>query len=109
MIGETQIRDADGTLRARLTLEEGEGHVAAQITPGSVTPADPVPGRFWIPAMTASTHLAWHAMNLQGRIDYRQKRARGRHAWQDGPATGDLPDELPGLAAPEDRHVASVG
>jgi predicted amidohydrolase len=109
MLGETQIRDADGTVLARLTLEDGEGHVAARVAPGPVVPTEALPDDFWIPAMTASTRLAWHVLNLQGRIDYRQRRVRGRHRWQSGPATGDLADDLPPLPRPEDRHVAAVG
>jgi predicted amidohydrolase len=103
MIGETQIVAPDGEVLARLTLEDGEAHVAATITPGAVPPADPVPDRFWIPRMTLSTHAAWYAMNAHGRLDYRQKRARGRHSWQAGRGT-DLPDELPA-----GEHVASAG
>jgi hypothetical protein len=32
MLGESQICDRDGTILARLTLEDGEGHVAAAAT-----------------------------------------------------------------------------
>ena len=31
MIGESQVCDRDGTILARLTLEDGEGHVAADV------------------------------------------------------------------------------
>ena len=31
MIGETQIVERDGTILARLTYEDGEGHVAADV------------------------------------------------------------------------------
>ena len=31
MIGESQICDRDGTILARMTLEDGEGHVSADV------------------------------------------------------------------------------
>lgn len=107
MLGETQICDADGTILARLTLEDGEGHIAADVTPGAVAPQDPIEDRFWIPLVTPSTHAAWHGMNALGRLDYRLRRARRRHEWQQQPA-GDLPDELPAVAE-EQRHYATTG
>lgn len=105
MIGETQICAADGTILARLTLEDGEGHVAADVTPGSVAPLDPLEDRFWIPLVTPSTHAAWHGMNALGRLDYRLRKARGGHAWQAFPG-GDLPDHLPAVQA-EEHHFAT--
>lgn len=107
MLGETQVCAADGTVLARLRLEDGEGHVAATVTPGAVAPADPPGDRFWIPRMTASTHVAWHAMNAHGRLDYVLRRAAGRHAWQRAPAT-DLADELPPLPAGAPPHAAAL-
>lgn len=107
MIGETQICDADGTILARLTLEDGEGHVAATVTPGSVPPRDPIEDRFWIPLVTPATHAAWHGMNAWGRLDYRRRRAHGGHAWQSVPA-GDLPDELGPTADDQAQHFATT-
>ncbi|EHN11614.1 amidohydrolase-like protein [Patulibacter medicamentivorans] len=107
MIGETQICDADGTIRARLTLEDGEGHIGAEITPGSVAPLDPLSDRFWIPLVTPSTYAAWYAMNAHGRIVYRWRKARGLHEWQSWPA-GDLPDELGPVADDQAQHFATT-
>lgn len=106
MVGETQICDAQGTILARLSLEDGEGHIAAAVTPGAREPADAIENRFWIPVMTASTEAAWYGMNAQGRFAYRLKRRRGRHRWQDWPG-GDLPDELPPPIEPGGRHWAT--
>lgn len=106
MLGETQICAADGTVLARLSGDDGEGHIAADVTPGSVAPLDELADRFWIPAMTVSTHVAaWHVMNTVGKIDYRVRKARRQHVWQSFPG-GDLPDELP-ATEPERAHFAT--
>jgi predicted amidohydrolase len=93
MLGESQVCDRDGTILARLSLEDGEGHVAADVELGPPRPLDPVGERFWIPQMTISTHLAWHSMNAHGALSYRINHARGRFPWQ-GLPSGDLPDEI---------------
>jgi predicted amidohydrolase len=107
MLGDTQICAADGTVLAQRTLAEGEGHIAAEVTPGAVAPADELADRFWIPAMSISTHIAaWHVMNNHGRLDYRLKKLRGKHAWQAEPG-GDLPDELDAVEDDE-QHFATT-
>jgi predicted amidohydrolase len=93
MLGESQICDRDGTVLARLTLEDGQGHVAAEIDLEAPEPLDPIRDRFWIPDMTLTTKAAWHAMNAHGAICYRLRHARGGFPWQGWPA-GDLPDEV---------------
>lgn len=94
MIGETQIVERDGTILARLTYEDGEGHISAEVSLAEPEPLDPVPERFWIPIMPASIHAVWHPLNLHGAARYRLKRLRRRHEWQAEPAV-DLPDEIP--------------
>jgi len=108
MIAETQICAADGTVLARLALEDGEGHVAADVAVGASVPADPLADRFWIPVMTASTEAAWYGMNGLGRLSYRRRRRRGLHPWQDWPG-GDLPDRLGPVADEQDQHFATSG
>jgi predicted amidohydrolase len=108
MIGDTQICEADGTVLARLPMEDGEGHIAADVHVGSVAPLDELADRFWIPAMTVSTHVAaWHVMNNVGRVDYRLKKLARRHAWQSWPG-GDLPDELPPVPDEQAQHLATT-
>jgi len=94
MLGESQICDRDGTILARLTLEDGEGHVAADVELVPATPSRPILDRFWIPDMTLTTKLAWHSMNTHGALSYRARHARGGFPWQAWPAC-DLPDEIP--------------
>lgn len=105
MIGESQVCDRDGTILARLSPQDGEGHVAADVQLGAPQPLDPVGERFWIPRMTLTTHAAWHGMNAHGALHYRLRHARRGFPWQDWPA-GDLPDAIP-ASAPNDTPVAT--
>jgi predicted amidohydrolase len=93
MIGETQIVERDGTVLRRLTYEDGEGHVGADVELAEPAPLDPVPKRFWIPVMPASIHAVWHPLNLHGALRYRTARLLGRHPWQSEPPV-DLPDAI---------------
>jgi hypothetical protein len=99
MIGESQICDRDGTILARLALEDGEGHVAADVELSPPQPLEAVAERYWIPRMTLSTQLSWHWMNAHGALAYRINHARGRFPWQEL-AEVDLPDEIAAAPAP---------
>ena len=107
MIGESQVCDRDGTVLARLTLEDGEGHVAADVELGPAQPSEAVGERFWIPRMTLTTHAAWHAMNAHGALAYKARHARRGFPWQ-ASAGGDLPDEI-AAPAPAGEPVATGG
>jgi predicted amidohydrolase len=98
MIGESQVCDRDGAILARLTLEDGEGHVAADVDLQTPVPLADIQDRFWIPKMTLTTHAAWHAMNAHGALTYKVRHARRGFPWQHWPA-GDLPDEIPPSSA----------
>jgi predicted amidohydrolase len=93
MVGETQIVERDGTVLARLTAEDGEGHVSAEVTLAPPEPLDPLGPMYWIPPLSVSTRAAWAATNTHGRLRYRGMRALRRHPWQSWPG-GDLPDEI---------------
>ena len=93
MIGESQVCDGDGNILARLTLEDGEGHVAADVQIAEPKPSSQVPSRYWIPDFTVATSIAWHSMNTHGAVAYRLRHARRGFPWQHWPA-GDLPDEI---------------
>ena len=94
MLGESQICERDGSILARMSLEDGEGHVAADVQLGEPSPSLEIEDRFWIPRMTLSTRAAWHTMNAHGALAYRARHARGGFGWQQWPA-GDLPDHSP--------------
>ena len=75
-LGETQIVDADGTVRARITREQGEGIALAAVTPGRVTPVETAPPGFWIPDLPLPIRLAWWYQNRHGRWYYRRHMRR---------------------------------
>lgn len=98
MLGESQVCDRDGTILARLSMEDGEGHLAADVDISAApSPRDPIEDRFWIPRMTLLTELAWRSMNLHGSISYRLRHARAGFPWQSWPSA-DLPDEIAPIA-----------
>ena len=94
MLGESQVCERDGTVLARLSLQDGEGHVAADVQLAPPAPLEEIGERYWIPRMTLTTHVAWHAMNTHGAFSYRLRHARRGFPWQGWPAA-DLPDETP--------------
>jgi len=106
MLGESQVCDRDGRVLARLTLEDGEGHVAASVDIQTPRPLDPIPDRYWIPQMTLTSHAAWHTMNTHGALAYRIRHARGGFPWQAWPAA-DLPDEVPPSSGAESPVATS--
>jgi predicted amidohydrolase len=94
LLGESQICDRDGTVLARLTFEDGEGHVAADVEVRDPEPRDALPGRYWIPALSPLSQVAWHGLNAHGRLRYAVRHRHGGFPWQ--PTSGaDLPDEVP--------------
>lgn len=107
MIGETQIVERDGTILARLTAEDGEGHIAATVTLAPPTPIDPLGPQYWIAPLSVTTRAAWTAMNTHGALKYRAMRALKRHPWQTWPG-GDLPDEIGPSSAAETQLATSV-
>jgi predicted amidohydrolase len=107
MVGETQIVERDGTILARLTGEDGEGHVSAEVTLDAPEPVDPLGPMYWIPPLSVSTRAAWTVMNTHGALKYRAMRALHRHPWQDWPG-GDLPDEIE-AGDPGEQRPATTG
>ncbi len=58
MIGESQICDRDGTILARLSQEDGEGHVSADVTVAAPQPTVEPRDRLWIPDMSLLTNAS---------------------------------------------------
>ena len=79
MLGETQVTERDGTILARLTEKDGEGHVAATIELADPQPLDPIADRFWIPDMTASVRATFDLANLHGKANYEARKLIGQH------------------------------
>ncbi|MFH5229112.1 carbon-nitrogen hydrolase family protein [Antrihabitans spumae] len=79
MLGETQITERDGTILARLSERDGEGHIAATIELAAPQPLDEIQDRYWIPDMTASVRATWDVANLHGKVNYRLRKLVGTH------------------------------
>ncbi|MDS7932894.1 hypothetical protein RMB03_02575 [Acinetobacter sp. V91_7] len=91
MIGESLICDYEGPILARLSLEDGEGHVAADVKLDTPKPIDPISDQYWIFNVTSMTYLGWHAANLHGSLSYQLRHRLGRFPWQ-SLASHDLPN-----------------
>lgn len=82
MVGETQICDQEGMILARLSLQDGEGFIAASIDLNAPKPLDEIQPRYWIPNMTPTSIAAWHLGNIHGDISYRVRHALKAFPWQ---------------------------
>ena len=70
-LGETQIVDPRGEILARMTREEGDGVICAEITPQTNPVGDlPTPDSFWTVELPAVTQKAWDNLNRFGREYY---------------------------------------
>jgi hypothetical protein len=96
MLGETQIVDATGASLGRLSYDDGEGYIAADVSWGEPAPTNRVPPRFWMPVLPWTVHTVWVATNASGRARYALDRKRKMFPWQWDPAAArDLPDRVP--------------
>ena len=107
MTGETQIVERDGTILARMTYEDGEGSVAADVRVADPEPVDLVPSGFWIRPQTFTIHAVWHYMKQHGRARYAIDKALGRFPWQEWP-DHDLPNHNPGMVDVSDAKQAAA-
>ena len=65
--------DGTGHVLARLSREDGDGVIVADITPGMVKGSLlPIPDGFWIPEMSPILLDAWETENRHGRAYYHQ-------------------------------------
>ncbi len=72
-LGETQIVDGRGKVLARMTADDGEGVIVADVTPGQVEGSrPPVPEGFWLPEMPPEMLEAWERLNRHGEAYYRE-------------------------------------
>jgi N-carbamoylputrescine amidase len=70
-LGETQITDGSGEVLARMTYEDGEGVITADITPGRVAGVlEPIPDDFWTGELPSGAIKAWEYLNSLGRQYY---------------------------------------
>jgi predicted amidohydrolase len=72
-LGEAQIVDGHGHVLARLSQEDGDGVIVAEIRPGRVDGSRlPIPDGFWIPDMWPILLDEWERLNQFGQ-DYYQR------------------------------------
>lgn len=70
-LGETQIVDGSGKILARLSREDGEGVILANIDfTKKWKPSESIPDRFWIPDMPQELKQAWNIFNKHGEKYY---------------------------------------
>lgn len=70
-LGETQIVDGEGRVLGRMSYEEGDGVVVADIVPGRVAgPAEALPEGFWSAPMSPGALKAWELLAEHGRQYY---------------------------------------
>jgi hypothetical protein len=77
-LGETQIVDRTGVILARMTREEGEGVITAEISLGRVTPTLSFTTSFWIPKIPTLFRLVWTYQNAHGSRYYRKAKRCGK-------------------------------
>ncbi|MBI1926249.1 carbon-nitrogen hydrolase family protein [Candidatus Poribacteria bacterium] len=76
-LGETQIVDARGDILARLTREDSEGVITAEIELSALPPQEPMSDGFWIPKMPWSLSVSWHLFNRHGKRYYQKMKRKG--------------------------------
>jgi predicted amidohydrolase len=70
-LGESQITNGNGQVLARMTYEDGEGVITADVTPGRVAETSaPIPDNFWIGELPLVATKAWEYLNPLGRQYY---------------------------------------
>jgi predicted amidohydrolase len=78
LVGETQIVDADGAIRARRQASEGAGYVMAEILTGRRRPDTPVPKTFWLEDLPPLVRAMWITQNHTCRKIYARARKSGK-------------------------------
>lgn len=74
-LGEAQITDSQGKILARLSFEDGEGLITADVEIGQANPSETVPEGFWIPQLWPEVLRAWDRENKIGERYYRDHLA----------------------------------
>jgi predicted amidohydrolase len=78
LIGETQIVDASGLVRARRSAVEGAGYVVADIVTGAQQPQSDVPHSFWLENLPPMVRMMWATQNAVGQSIYARAKKEGR-------------------------------
>jgi predicted amidohydrolase len=78
LVGETQIVDACGVIKARRRADEGAGYVMARILAGKRPPKAEVPNQFWLEDLPPLVRAMWVTQNQVCRSIYVKAKREGR-------------------------------
>jgi predicted amidohydrolase len=78
LVGETQIVDASGAIRARRRADEGAGFVMAEIVAGKQPPKAEVPETFWLEDLPPLVRAMWATQNHVCRSIYANAKREGK-------------------------------
>ncbi len=70
LMGETQIINNNGAVKARMKREEGAGFITAEVELTSAKPTLELSERFWIPHLTTRFKFFWYHQNICGKRMY---------------------------------------
>lgn len=77
LVGETQIVDASGAIRARRSADEGAGFVVAEIVTGKRPTEMEVPNTLWLENLPPLVRMMWATQNSACRSLYQRAKADG--------------------------------
>ncbi len=77
LMGETQIVDNEGTIKARMERDAGAGYITASVDLIPVKPTLETPERFWIPRLTTRFKFFWYHQNFCGKRMYHYAKENG--------------------------------
>lgn len=79
--GGAMIADPEGRILARRAATEGSGYVIAEVSPRRVSPAGPIPPRYWMHGRGTLPAIAWNTQRIHGRRWY-VRNVRGRPPYE---------------------------
>ena len=98
-VGETRICDADGVTLGRLSYEDGEGWIAADVDiDAEPQPRDPLPAGFWNSLLPISVHARVARRQRARPRQVRGDEAPRMHEWEPGPTCRRVPRRAMALA-----------
>ena len=106
-LGETQIVDGEGNVLCRMTREDGEGFLCAEVDlTRKCQPKDPIPDSFWVIDYLLVHRFGWWYQNLHGRSYYRRVTRRRYRALYPEFREGKRRQGEPGQVSATARYIA---
>lgn len=76
-LGETQIVDSCGNILSRLSREQGEDVISAQLRFEEPLPSESIPKGFWVSKLHPMFKLIWYYQNFHGKRYYKAMKKKG--------------------------------